>query len=359
VHVPIAALALILTAFARGADGASAGAQSAGTAQDAARFDPATLPAGAAGADGAGGAGGIGASPGSDVRLERFVLERTPAGAARPVVEGFVEWQRRDLANGIQLECDMCFLCTSATKGGTRELQRVLHVERLTENGPRLVWRELGPGTGRSLLAEWTPEQAGLRVTEWSRPETKRETLFVQAGAVLPLYLAELLRHGRLAAGELHVLDPLQRKLETVTVTTIYPIEPPSGPPSDPTGEPSRGPNSDLGGGPNHGRNDAPRGRRTVELRRADGTLAARYGFVGAELLSFQWQDGGLAARRVEADEFERLRTAALPITTPARAPRSDPHEGQPKLEPKLEYRIERESEPIQGPGHEHGGGGR
>src|SRR5204862_117518 len=56
---------------------------------------------------------------------------------------------------------------------------------------------------------------------------------------------------------------------------------------------------------------------RTVELRRTDGTLAGRYRFEGTRLAGFQWQEGGLAARRVESEEFERLREQAAPIATP------------------------------------------
>ncbi len=54
----------------------------------------------------------------------------------------------------------------------------------------------------------------------------------------------------------------------------------------------------------------SPDALRTSELRRADGSLAARYRFRGRELVAFQWQDGGSFARAVDEAEYERLSSA-------------------------------------------------
>ena len=174
--------------------------------------------------------------------------------------------------------------------------QRVLHVEELCDSTARLVWREMGAGSGRSLLAEWEPGGAALRTVEWDRNETLREQIDARDGAVMPLYLIEMLREGRATTGRYPVFDPLSRSLADVEVFTSYG--------DDPTAS-SR--SASEGAAPDRA---APARLRTVELLRADGSLFGRYCFRGAELVAFQWQDGGPWARRAGAADYDAARSA-------------------------------------------------
>jgi hypothetical protein len=212
----------------------------------------------------------------TDVRIEHFVLEiRGPAPAAAPSAAqevGLVCMRRRPIEgyeHGMQLECE----CLFRRDGDGGEPEHVLHVERLSSEGPRLVWREWGPGRARSLTAEWTRDGKGLRMVESCRGGMPRETLSAGDGAVMPLYLLELARGGGATSGRYRRLDPLSRDLETVELTTSY-------------------------------RAESGANVRVVEFTREDGSLAGRFEFRGADLVSFQWQEGDLAARRVTAQEY-------------------------------------------------------
>jgi hypothetical protein len=138
------------------------------------------------------------------------------------------------------------------------------------------------------VLAEWSKDGAALDVVEWSAAGKKRGTLIASGGASMPLSLVELLRAGRITAGPVTRFDPLARTLEPLMVRTVW-LENDDG---------------DL---------LVNRDARTVELLRADGTLAARYRFAGLDLVGFQWQEGRLAARAVDETEFERLALIHLP----------------------------------------------
>ncbi len=241
-------------------------------------------------------------APRVDIRIERFVLESHTTdeyGRARTTLEGFVEWRRRDDKDGPQLELDARFLHGPQA---ARDVQRVLEVECLTDHGPRCQWREVGPGTGRSVQAEWTSDGGALDIVEWSAAGKKRGTLVASGGASMPLYLAELLREGRITAGRVTEFDPLARTLEPLQVRTVWLVG------ADPlvaeaasTGA-LRTTDAPLV-------TETPKEERTVELLRPDGTLAARYRFAGLSLVGFQWQEGRLSARTVGAEEFERLLT--------------------------------------------------
>jgi hypothetical protein len=171
--------------------------------------------------------------------------------------------------HGMQLECD----CLFRRDGDGVEPEHVLHVERLSSDGPRLVWREWGPARARSLTAEWTRDGKGLRMVESCRGGMPRETLSAGDGAVMPLYLLELARGGGVTSGKYRRLDPLSRELETIELSTSYRAEP--------------------GGSV-----------RVVELTREDASLAGRFEFRGADLVSFQWQEGDLFARRITAQQY-------------------------------------------------------
>ena len=220
----------------------------------------------------------------TDVRIEHFVLEiRAPVPAATPSAArevGLVCMRRRPIEgyeHGMQLECE----CLFRRDGDGGEPEHVLHVERLSSEGPRLVWREWGPGRARSLTAEWTRDGKGLRVVESCRGGMPREVLWAGDGAVMPLYLLELARGGGATSGKYRRLDPLSRDLETIQLTTSC-------------------------------RAESGANVRVVEFTREDGSLAGRFEFRGADLVSFQWQEGDLAARRITAQEYAER--SALPI---------------------------------------------
>jgi hypothetical protein len=98
------------------------------------------------------------------------------------------------------------------------------------------------------------------------------------------------LRTARATQGSFSLLNPLSGRLERVTLTTTYGFD----------GEPQ----------PTGPSESAPAARRRAELRRDDGTLAGRYDFAGAELVAFQWHEGGVRARRANEGELEGSATA-------------------------------------------------
>jgi hypothetical protein len=211
-----------------------------------------------------------------EVRLEHFVLEMrgSEAAGAQPAVRdvGLVCLRRRPIEgdeHGMQLECE-CLFRRDADEG---EPEHVLAVELLSTEGPRLVWREWGPGRARALTADWTKDGKGLHIVESCRGGAPREILSAGEGAVLPLYLLELARGGGVTSGKYRRLEPLSRDLETVDLSTSYRVE-------------------------------AGANLRVVELTREDGSLAGRFEFQGTELVSFQWQEGDLVARKITAQEY-------------------------------------------------------
>jgi hypothetical protein len=244
--------------------------------------------------------------PRIEQRIERFVLESRTTderGNTRADVAGFVVWRRRDDADGPQLELDVRFLRGSPGTNAVREVQHVLQIECLTDRGPRCQWREVG-GSGRSVQAEWSTDGGALDVVEWSAAGKKRGTMVASGGVSMPLYLAELVRAGRITAGPVTQFDPLGRTLEPLMVRTVWLESAPA--PVETVNAGDRDDGTDAAP-------RAPRDERTVELLRTDGTLAARYRFAGLDLVSFQWQEGRLTARAVDEATFERLAAEQLP----------------------------------------------
>lgn len=233
--------------------------------------------------------------------VEQFVLE-WPRGLAHPAKGwdanetlteaaharqiGFVEMRRREFDGAPQLELEVAY---------PFENIRLFTVECLNPRSPRLVWREVSRGAGRTVFAEWTAESEELRVLEWGIDGKLRERSATREGAVMPHYLLELVRAGNTTSGSFEVFDPLSHELETWTLTTAYERD-------------SRASVDYL---------------RKVEFHRSDGTLAGRYVFRGTELLRFQWQEGGATARRVGGEELAEFR-ARWGFSDGSNEPRAD-----------------------------------
>jgi hypothetical protein len=231
------------------------------------------------------------------------------APPAPPV--GVVCLRKSAVPSGEQLEWEFTF---------PDEQLRVLHVERLTKSGPKLVWRELRPGAGRTLLSEWNAQGRELDVVEWGRPQIARHRLDASEGALFPLFLLELARKGGALQGRHQLFDPTSLSLESIEMETRY------------FGEPVGAAHAAAGDSdePTPIGPQAFELRREVRLSRDDGTCAGSYVFQGTELLSFQWQSGGLEARRISAEDYERERIRTPVSALPAAASSSAPPAASP-----------------------------
>jgi len=214
------------------------------------------------------------------LRRECFVLE-APAEVTPREPLGWAEFLRRESTGGMVLECEYVFV---RPKSGER--WRVKHLEQLDSKGSRLVWREIGTAAGRTLTLERAHEGDEWRCQAFERDEAVRCVIDTSHGAVLPLYTLELARKGQLGAAELYLFDPLETALVPRRISTVYA-------PAD------------------HAH------ARTLELLRRDGTLAGRYVFEGTELVSFQSQEGGWRARRIDAAEYVREVGGAVDLAGP------------------------------------------
>jgi len=207
------------------------------------------------------------------LREEHFVLEvDAPAAGERAASRqrvGLAVLRRRNDAAGEQTELDLRF---------EREETRVLHVERWRIGAPRLVWREWRPGGGRTVVAEPLAEADVVRVVEWGSTECARLDVTARGGALLPLYFLELARRGEISSGSFPRFDPLSNSVERVTTAVAF--------------APCVEPGVVV---------------RRFTLLRDVGTSAGSFVFEGDALREFRWQDGGLAARAVTREEYERL----------------------------------------------------
>ncbi len=224
------------------------------------------------------------APPVQTLRRECFVLE-APSRAPGGDPLGWAEFLRRENEHGMVLECEYVFL-----RPQPADRWRVRLVEQLDDSGPRLVWREIGTAAGRTLTLEHASEPEQWRCQAFERDERVQCSLDTRQGAVFPLYLLELARQGHLAAGELYVFDPLETALVPRRISTVY--------------APSSGVRT-----------------RTLELARTDGTLAGRWTFAGSELVSFQAQEGGPIARRIEPEEYLRAAGHVVDLAGPRARP--------------------------------------
>lgn len=203
-------------------------------------------------------------------RVEHFALTDSIDGVRvlDENVLGLVEWREREVDGGQVLERDVLFAGASLL---------IRHVERLTQDTTRLVWREAGPGVGRSQIVE--PEGDQLRIVDWLRSGVERSSLEVEHPASFPLALLESLRQGERVPASAERYWPLTRSVERLGIETQY-----------------------LAGAM------APE-RRLIELSREDGSLAGRFLFDGDALEAFQWQEGGPWARRVSSARHARIKT--------------------------------------------------
>lgn len=214
------------------------------------------------------------------LRRECFVLEM-PGAAPDAEPLGWAELLRRESAGGMVLECEYVFV--RAEHG---ERWHVKHIEQLDQTGPRLVWREFGTAAGRTLTLERSHEGEEWRCQAFEGEENVRCAIDTSHGAVFPLYLVELARKGQLGAAELYLFDPLETALVPRRISTVYQ------------------PSSDTRA-------------RSLELARPDGTLAGRWTFEGTELVSFQWQEDGLRARRIEPEQYNQAVGGAVELAGP------------------------------------------
>lgn len=205
-----------------------------------------------------------------EVRTECFALELDTPVEGHASHVGVAKLTRTEVGDETLLEWDLRFV---------EEDVRVLHVERLGLDGAKLVWREISPGHGRTVLAELGGDSATLRVIDWSSTR-EREDVHVSSGALLPLACLELLRRGELCDGVQPVFDPLSRALEPLETNTRFE------------------------GSPVADATESWKLEREVEASRADGTRAWSARFCGDELLTFRWQSGGLVARRISAGDY-------------------------------------------------------
>ncbi len=171
---------------------------------------------------------------------------------------------------------------------------RVVHVEQLDPNGPRLVWREMRTQSGRTVRAEWSEEGGELAMMEWSGVQQERRLEQPDSGAMLPLYLRERVREGAFLQGAFEVFDPLAGQVETRIAKTEF---------------------IDM----------APlvaRSVRSVRWIREDESLAEESWFFGEELIAFRFAEGGPLAVRVDRKRYdaECKRSRVRDSVKPARA---------------------------------------
>ena len=210
-------------------------------------------------------------------RVEHFRLELAGgagegSGPASAEVVGAASLRCRSRAGELQLEWQIDLF-----GAGTR----VLHVERHGPDGSTLVWREMRPGSGRTLTAAREGGESSWRIAEWSGGEAARAEVSAAGVAALPLELLEMARggpdglgRGGLSSGDsLSLFDPLSRSFETVTIRT----------------------------------RPAPDELR-IDIARADGSLAGLYRIREGRLVGFRWQNGRLSGASVSKEEYERLR---------------------------------------------------
>ena len=154
---------------------------------------------------------------------------------------------------------------------------RVMHVERQTPTGPRLIWRETRPRSGRTVMVDWGPDGESLTSVDWSGRDARRQEELPEVGALLPLYLINHVREGQFLGGRFDIFNPISNRVEEWTASVKRVALLPTSP---------------------------NRARRLV-LTRADGSLSGEYIFVGKELILFRLQRGGPVAVRTDRASYD------------------------------------------------------
>lgn len=185
-----------------------------------------------------------------------------------PVEIGMLLWRRSEQAGVLTLEWDLSF-----HENGTR----VLEVERHADDGTTLVYREMQPRSGRTLCADWIDEASALRLREWGGRNLQQSRLEAEAGGRFRLGLLEDLRGAAPTPGSASVFDPLSRSFEHLDIAVEQAAA------------------------------ESPwAGARLIRLTRADGTNAGTWLQGDDGVLGFQWQSGGMRARRIGLDDYRR-----------------------------------------------------
>ncbi|MEW6073940.1 MAG: hypothetical protein AB1726_15270 [Planctomycetota bacterium] len=211
----------------------------------------------------------LGSPAGTRVEHFRLDLEGDPADGAPMGVLRWVSgtWVEDGVPRGLRLETQTIFFAAGA---------RVIHTEVLSRDERKLVYREVRPGGGRTLVLEW-PAGGEPRVLETSGGRVQRHLVETARGMFLPLALVEEARRGAVLAGPLSVFSPLAAAAEPLVVDC-----------------------RDVAG--------ADPGRRELTLSRAGGVFAGSFTFAGDSLARFQWQKGGVQARPISAADHELWR---------------------------------------------------
>ena len=209
-------------------------------------------------------------------RAEHFALLLAPVGlgpdaglaAAAPQVVGVARLFSAQRRAGPAQELELEFF----------ELDtRVHHVERTTLEGPKLVWRELRDGEGRTVLLQRGEDDEGLRMQQWTGAQAALRSEVGLDGLLFPLWLLSRERDGTWFEGWLPVFDPLAGAVEERR--------------------------------PSRARWSLPGGLvvRRCRWTRRDGTPAGEWWFLGQRLVGLRFQEGGFVASAISAEEHGRL----------------------------------------------------
>ena len=207
-------------------------------------------------------------------RVEHFRIDpqdaqEAPIGTMRLLVGPDPEAALQG-ALGMRLEADTTFFA---------EQVRVLHAERVrfegAEESHTLVWREIRPQAGRTVLIEGS-KGGLLRSMETVGGEILRRVHAGSKSSTFPLVLVEAVRSGEKVPSLVRIYQPLVGEYEEITVQTYL--------------------DSAEGGE-----------EQVLQLTRPNGDSAGRYVFRAGRLVSFQLQSGGPIARSVSRVDYEGI----------------------------------------------------
>jgi hypothetical protein len=207
-------------------------------------------------------------APPAGTEVEYFRLDAGPA-AGDELPQALLRYVTGpDPAGGLRVELELQYLA---------EGLRVIHGERALRGEQRLVFREVGERSGRTLFLQGTPD-SGYEGYELGGPTLVRHAF--PPGGELPLLLIDSARRGLPPPAEGRVLDPLGARFEPVRLSFR------GGAPGIPSDE-----------------------ERTLEARRSDGSLCWRVGFRGNSCTEWRWHEGGPVARAISREEYEDARS--------------------------------------------------